>query len=398
MTTRRSLVPRHRRLLLAGVAALACAPWLGACSASFEAPSRVEGLRVINVVVDKPYAQPGDTVTFTMTTAATGATAATPLEILWLGGCFDPADDQYYACYASFQTLLDAYMSGENPLATGLVGLGPTFELALPETIITDHVANATGEQYGLGYVFFAACAGTLAPAPATADTGAGGGLAFLLGCFDAEGNQLGADAFVPGFTQVYAFADGRTNPNPVADGLQVKVDAEDDTTYQPLPTTPEAAYPVTICTIDETTRRDLGCGNDPFTTCTAYTILLNADATISDLDPDVDSSGNEEHEAVWVDWYASDGDFDQDVTLIYDPTAGLNTATTVAWIAPPASELVTIWAAIHDSRGGGSVLTGYLIAENSAENVGDARVLYPVADAGGGGGNAPDAGAMGAR
>jgi hypothetical protein len=387
-------------LLLAGVAALACAPWLGACSASIEAPSRVEGLRVINVVADEPYAQPGDTVTFTMTTGVTGAPADTPLEILWLGGCFDPADDQYYACYASFQALLDAYMSGENPLATGLVGLGSTFALTLPDTIITDHVANATGEQYGLGYVFFAACAGKLAPAPATTDTGAGGGLAFPLGCFDADGNQLGADAFVPGFTQVYAFADGRTNANPLASGLQVKLDTDGDEAYEPLPADAPSAYPVTLCNIDEEQRRELGCGNDPFQKCAPYTLMIDVDATISELDPDLDSNGNEEQEAVWVDWYVSDGDLDQDVTLLYDPTSGLNPSPTVAFLPPPVSEVVTIWAAVHDSRGGGSVLTGYVIAENSAENIGNARVPYPVSDGGasdagdgGGGGPATDAG-----
>ena len=87
--------------------------------------------------------------------------------------------------------------------------------------------------------MFFAVCAGSIEPL--SAGTGGGGGAAgpgrygevpgFPIGCFDASGQQLGADSFVPGYTQVYAFADGRTNHNPVVLGLAIagaEVDAGD--------------------------------------------------------------------------------------------------------------------------------------------------------------------------
>ena len=85
---------RARRLVLGAIAAFGVgAPWLGACAASFDVPSRIEGLRVLAVTLDEPYAAEGDTVHFHMTWEGGGSFAGTTPQILWLAGCFDPPED-----------------------------------------------------------------------------------------------------------------------------------------------------------------------------------------------------------------------------------------------------------------------------------------------------------------
>ncbi len=58
-----------RRAVLASlVVAAFAAPALGSgCGGGYAPISQVDGLRVLAVIADKPYAQPGDTVTFKMT-------------------------------------------------------------------------------------------------------------------------------------------------------------------------------------------------------------------------------------------------------------------------------------------------------------------------------------------
>ncbi len=322
------MMRRARRFVLgAAVIGGIGVPWLTSCSADFEAPSKIEGLRVLAVAADKPFANPGDTVHLEMTYDAAGAFAGVTPSILWIADCFDPEGDAYYGCYPQFADLLEDIQSHgvfrppgaiSNPLVRGVVD----WQVTLPDDIITNHPPPATGSNFGVAYVFFVVCAGEIRAVTTTSDAG---GLAgnFPLGCFDKDGHQIGADGFVPGFTEVYAFADGRTNPNPPAKSLLIKRPLEPDAAYRPLPSTPDDAYPVVACGIDEDARRKLGCGNHPFTTCSAYDIDVDVDASVSERDPGSPENGSFLHEAVWVDWYTDGGDFDNDVSLLYDPKAG---------------------------------------------------------------------------
>src|SRR5262249_13422247 len=148
--------------------------------------------------------------------------------IYWLGGCFDPVADQYYACY---DQLLAAYrkftdITDIKDLPDG-VGFGPTFTLKIPDDIVTRREQPQNGPYYGLAYVFFLACPGT--PGLVSAE-GTGRAGSFPVGCFDADGKRLGPDSFVAGYTQVYVFDDGRTNANPPIQALNLDhkaIDAE---------------------------------------------------------------------------------------------------------------------------------------------------------------------------
>src|SRR5206468_12458386 len=63
--------------------------------------------------------------------------------------------------------------------------------------------------DYGLRYVFFTACAGHIGPV----DPGGPNGLP--VGCLDDNGQKLGPEDFVPGYSAIYVY-DTLRNANPV--------------------------------------------------------------------------------------------------------------------------------------------------------------------------------------
>jgi hypothetical protein len=351
-----------RRWVLGGLAALAIAA--PSCATNFVAPSRIEGLRVLAVVAndDKSYAQPGEQVEFQMTYVAGGDFAGKPIQITWLGGCVDPPDDTYYGCYETFQEIFDQLQGGgsledvEILQGTGL----DRFTITLPMTIITDHDPPTTGSAYGIEYVFFAACAGKVAPIP-TDQAGPAG--SFPLGCFDENGNRVGPDGFVAGFTQVFAFADERTNANPHAVALRIKRDKDPNDAFVALSDSPTEPFDVGACKLDEDERRQLGCGKDPYSQCTSYTIDLEVDDNLADYDEAADENGKKLYEAVWVDWYTDGGDFEADVSLLWDTRKGLvkTDQRSTRWIPPPEPGEYSIWGVVHDARGGAEVWRGYV-------------------------------------
>ena len=261
---------RARRFLLGAAVTFGIAvPWLTSCSSDFDAPSRIEGIRVLAVVADEPFAHPGDTVQLKMTYDAAGAFAGVTPSILWISDCFDPDGDSYFGCYAQFASLLEDLQSHNlpppgavsNPLARGVVD----WQVTLPDDIISKHPPPATGSNFGVAYVFFVVCAGEIRAATTTKRRGPELAGNFPLGCFDKDGHQIGADGFVPGFTEVYAFADGRENANPAAKSLLIKRPLEPDAAYRPLGSKPEDAYEVVACSIDEDARRKLGVRQPSF-------------------------------------------------------------------------------------------------------------------------------------
>jgi hypothetical protein len=327
------------------------------CGGGFDAPSKLEGLRVLGVVADKPYAKPGDEVTFKMSYEDGFVDPQNPdagprkVQITWLGGCIDPIGDLYFGCYASLANTLQQIASGQLP-PDGLVAQGvglDQFTIKLPADIVSQRPKPEAGPHYGLTYVFFAACAGTVKPV-GLEGTGRAG--SFPLGCFDENGNRLGADSFVPGYTQVYAFEDERVNTNPKVKGVLVDgVLSKDD---------PNDEIPVAACTITEDQRNaPPGCSKqDPFSSCQALTLDVDVDQDVAEVDPDAKGSQGETlREAVWVDYYADAGDFQYDIKLVSDPITGLTDDHTTKWIAPEKSGLVSLWITVHDARGGATVL-----------------------------------------
>lgn len=354
---------RLRRALLGLLAlgALASPAIASGCAAAFTPASQVESLRVLAVSASKPYANPGDEVTFTMTYhdgLAGPDDAQRPVQIVWLGGCFNPPGDQYFACYEQLAELFSSLSTGQPPppeYFAGGIGLD-TFTTRIPEDILTSREQPPVGPAYGIAYVFFAACAGQIGPVE---DPGGNAG-AFPLGCFDAEGRRLGAESFVPGYTQIYVFGpiedtQGNeillTNENPEIGGLTL--DGEEiSEDFAEIPT-------VQACPVPEDERRAAGCGaQDPSAECTTYEIKGIVDPGVAE--PDLSGQtldGEELSEVVWINYYADQGEFESDIKLVNEATEGYLDDFGVQWIPPSEPGIATLWAVLRDARGGSSVV-----------------------------------------
>jgi hypothetical protein len=385
------------------IAATAAPPLASGCAAGFASVSQVDGLRVLAVVADKPYAKPGDTVTFTMNyeDGRDPARMRKP-QILWLGGCFDPDGDQYYACYqwllhilAELKTFLQTgNLADIPPDVLQYLGQGETFQLKLPDDIISRRPdPGPTVPYFGTAFAFFTVCEGHVGQAPAGAGgPSSSGGLAgsFPLGCFDDAGNPLGADSFVPGYTIVYSFRDytdpdgvirAITNDNPVVNGLGVTPSGVADAGDVGDGGT------VAACDVSEADRQATGCQRkDPAQLCTQYNVTVEVPDNVAEVDYTTTGvDGGALTETVWVDYFADQGDIDTPVLLVSDAVVGQQTSDkyTTTWTPPPLGGsqwtlaadagtsdqdagpvTATLWAVVHDSRGGETVVSRTLTAK----------------------------------
>lgn len=341
------------RLLLVGLGTLPLSlPFASSsCSTPFDPPSVVNTLRVISVEIDKPYAQPGDTVSFDMT-LADGRSAedlSDLTNIVWIGGCVNPPGGTYYGCYESLGPLFADLAEGGVP-PEGLIGGGPgvtTFSLDVPEDILEEAPEPNYGPKIGTAFVFFIACGGELGLVDQSGDTSAS---FFPLACFDEDGRQLGPEAFIPGYTQIFVFEDERQNANPIVDGLLV-----DDELLEE-----DAVLTVGTCPIALADRQRSGCSApDEFEECTSLTIDVQVPEEAAELDPDAtDAEGNQLTEVLWVSYFASGGQFEFDIKLVADASKGLVEERTTRWVPPEDPGIYSIWAVVRDNRGGSTTLT----------------------------------------
>jgi hypothetical protein len=352
--------PLWRALAPAALTALLLAP---SCAPGFDPPSKINTLRILAVTVDKPYALPGDQVTFRMTFADGFDTGPRGVMIVWLGGCFDPEGDQYFLCLQQLAEVLAPLASGgapppdlakidiAEPNDSGVPD-NHEFTITLPEDIVSRRTPPPTGPHYGIAYVFFAACAGTIAPGPLTAP---GGGQVpdFPLQCLDADGNKLGNESFVIGYTQVYAFADGRMNANPpVVDLVMDDASLSED---------PAAATVAEACPVSEEDRRVQSCGGNPADDCRKYSLRAIVN-DIAEIDPDaVDPDGNVLREVVWVSYYVDGGEVTPGLALISDAVEGYQEDHDTEWTPPAEPGVYNVWAVVRDQRGGSTVLRRFV-------------------------------------
>ena len=368
-TPTRQRGPWLRWILVLGVVA----GWLVACAPGFLPPSKVVTLRILAVTLDEPYAQPGDEVTLRMTVTdglgdpSDPASGPRDLQIMWLAGCFDPEGDQYYLCFEQLAETLGS-LAGPGDLSSEYLQVGVAlasadgtpdaheFRVTLPEDLVSRRPVPAAGPHYGIAYVFFAACAGQLAPAPLEST---GGDVPdFPLQCLDATGQALGSDSFIIGYTQIYAFADGRANDNPTLEGLTLD--------GKPMSEELDAAATVPACPVDDDSRRSATCGKeDPTDSCSKYTIKAQVPADVAEIDPDgEDIDGNPLREVVWVSYFADGGDLEPSLALVSDATKGYQADFETEWTPPAEPGVYSIWAVVRDQRGGSNVVRRFIRVE----------------------------------
>ncbi len=342
---------------------------LCACGAEFEPSSQVSTLRILGIQKDPPYAPPGSTVT---------------LRMLWFDGkapdegrkiqrffssslpCHNPPGDLYYACFAGFLGAGSASPPGG--LDGGAPALG-SLPLEIPVSLLFPDVDESTVAippkeeiirpapsggltPYGLTYIFFGVCSGTMY---FKRDLQAG----FPVVCKDDAGNYLGADDFVAGYTSIYTY-EGISNSNPRISGFvlggQPRSLAVDgvcvgaDCTEPQLHPTPEEWSTTSLPHI-------AACADDGGKKCPGYpiSVSLSQDCPNNCGEPDTLAAqhGDNLTEQVWVRYFSERGKVDSPVRLLNDARRGPNSDFGTKLRAPKSPGPMFVWAVVQDSRGG---------------------------------------------
>lgn len=347
--------------LLGALGAVACGP-------GFKPGSELNSLRVLAVQKDEPYAKPGDTVSLAMLWDDASPKAPRPVTIAWVSGCDNPPGDEYYACFSQLAASGglsglggSGGASGAGAGASGAAGssgaagtgasggvsfgLGNTFSVKIPDDIISSRPPPASPNEppYGLAYVFFAACAGRLGPAPT------GQALTFPIGCYDSNGNALGSDDFVAGYTGIYAYQKF-TNKNPEVDGF--KFDGK-QTTPDCIGRACLTASPVSGACGDAGIVCVSSCAADGASSCPGHAIAPIVPRSSAEPDGVAIAQGQNLQEQMWIDYYVDGGSVDSQARLLNDATSGWNSDYGTTFRAPKKSGPVQIWAVVHDNRGG---------------------------------------------
>lgn len=301
---------------LAGVALLSCSP------PDFEPFSLVEGVRVLAIAADAPYAAPGQTVTMTSLAVDGRKSPAGTLDLAWFPDvCVNPAGDAYYSCFADFARRFPPHLD----LTTRLQH-AEAFSFQMPDDVIRRR--DTTGTPYGLAVLFGAACAGHLQYEPERASASSD---RVPFGCREDSGREVGSDAFVFAYALVYAFQD-RENANPSITHLTFGGKAID----------PAEGIVVPHCTkskIDDCPSTDLDV------------VVPSSD---QERDPgDLDASGNPLKEQIYVEYFVTAGKMKADSVTLFDPRRGRLSDTNDEYRPPLAAGEQRLWAVLHDNRGG---------------------------------------------
>jgi hypothetical protein len=356
---------RISMVVLAGALAAAVAGGGAACNTQgFDPQSKVDSVRLFAVRADKPYAKPGEDVTLEALMTDGRREKPSALKLYWIPFvCMNPRDDLYYLCFVPDQTGgnagggarlvpvgpladagagagvdagvdagvgADAGARGGNPLGSLPPGVdlspflpqGTTFRFTMP----TDAIQPREGiDPYGLAIVFNVACAGRIELA--ALDPSAGLQQVPIL-CTDEQGNKLSPKDYVIGISRVYSYAT-RTNANPVIEALKQGDQVVD----------PAAGVVVDHCTAD----KSADCPD------------IELDVRVSDAswEDNPNEAGESLREQIWVDYYSDVVELGEDARLLFDANKGRIEGSAVKLKAPKEPADGTLWAVVHDNRGG---------------------------------------------
>jgi hypothetical protein len=157
----------------------------------------------------------------------------------------------------------------------------------------------------------------------------------------------VGKNDFVIGFATLFTF-EGASNENPVLESLRFgaleapELDCESDAD----------------CAVAAEFRGTLGCSRSG--RCSPVVAPCGGDdcarapvAAIVGRESAEALPGEGRPEVVWVDYYANAGKLDDASQLVNDRASGWVDDYGTRWEPPRAPGEATIWAAVHDQRGG---------------------------------------------
>lgn len=324
---------------------------LFACGDGFDPVSKVDSVRLFAVRADRPYARPGDTVTLDALVTDRRKNTSRAAKLYWIPiVCLNPTEDLYYLCFAPpgdggrqagatrllpVGPLADAGAeggAGGTPFTSIPTGVdlapflpqGPTFSFRMPDDAIQPRQGT---DPYGLAIVFNILCAGQVR----LAERDPGGGVQQVpVLCTSDDGVQLPPSDYVIGISRVYSWAE-RTNTNPVIEKVTLE-DKDVDIT---------AGITLERCTA----AKESDCKENKID-------IRVSDSSWEDNPADITRDGPL-REQVWVDYYSDLGKADSEARLLFDARTGRVSESAVTFRASKDVRDGTLWAVVHDNRGG---------------------------------------------
>ena len=329
--------------------ALALVAALFACgSEGFDPQSKVDSVRMFVVRADKPYAKPGETVTLDALFGDARQDRSRLAKLYWIPIlCLNPQGDLYYLCFAPpgdggrqaggtrlvpVGPLADAGAGASNPFASIPTGVdlgpflpqGPTFSFRMPDDAVKPREGS---DPYGLAIVFNILCAGRVEFAARDPE---GGAQQVPVLCSDENGVKLPPKDYVIGISRVYAWSD-RVNTNPVVEKLL----------FEGKDVVPAEGITIEKCT----TEKESDCKENK--------IDLRVSDSSWESNPSEVTREGELREQIWVSYYSDLGKFDEDARLLFDTRQGRVSESDATFRAPKDAVDGTLWAVVHDNRGG---------------------------------------------
>lgn len=285
---------------LIAMGALVAAALGAGCGSDFDPASRVQGLRILATRVDKPYAAPGETVTFeTLAVDPEGR----PVAVSW-AACARPTSPSALGCVRA--------LPASAPLTTG-----SAFTLTIPPTAL-DGVPAIARKTVFFGAVQVA-CPGAV--------TTTGGPEGLPVRCDDERGQPLPLGDYELAVKRVYVRAADK-NQNPTI--ARVTWDGVD---------WPEGEVKSVSACSSATSNR--------FDECDGESHALSIAPTEGSIELGVDELGDPFEEKLLAQYYSTEGIFE------YQAKDGVRSQTAFKARQGAVGKTVTLWFVLRDDRGG---------------------------------------------
>jgi hypothetical protein len=340
------------------------------CGVEFDPASELSGLRVLAVKKSSPYARPGEQVDLTLLwhDAEPGRP---PPQIAWVALCENPPADLFEACFTQVPALtpeaLAARVSVPDP---GAAVANDRFSFVTSSDLISSRPAppDPNTTPYGLSYVFFAVCAGQL---EVLSD---GSQVPFV--CYDELDGVAGFSAgdqrrdsrdFVIGYTAIFAYAEYR-NANPRFTGIEFNgVTFWPDAPPELAATAPAGAVlaPARDVCIGESCSAPPADDAEPCLDaltvdacaaggCEDAELQALIDPASAEVDAPASARASERlEEQMWVNYYSTAGELDEEVRLLNDAVVGFSSDVSTHYEPADSAQTSYLWAVAHDNRGG---------------------------------------------
>jgi hypothetical protein len=323
---------------------------LTGCGPELDPISRIETLRIVGVSKSAPYARPGESVDLRLLWEDGRQGPVPEVDTFFAFWCLNPPAGLFAEC------LRQPPASGREPQ---FIANSNTFTLEIPEDALRPSLIDPSLPQSGMAVVFYGVCAGRLDGAVvqdgglnAEVLSGAADGEALIPRCLDDDGNELGPDDFVVGYSTILVYEELR-NENPEITGFRVNgqdvaIDCIDE----------ECDAPFEVPELDGC-EGDVAClkaceDDGALFLCDQIEITALVDESSAEQDSYAQVAyGTEVQESIWVSYFIDRGNVSPPVKLVNDAARGWQEDYSSAIFAPKDPGPLRIWAAVRDNRGG---------------------------------------------